>query len=518
MGGINQAQNGTRDRSSKPSRLDVVGLCKHFGALVALDEVSLTLETGSFHALLGENGAGKSTLVKCIMGYPHPDKGSVLVDQTVQAIRSPRDAHMMGIGMVYQHFTLVANMTVAENLLLSRADIPGVVRWADERREMEAFVASTPFRIDLDATISTLSAGEKQKLEILKQLYLNCRILILDEPTSVLTPGEADEILGLLRNMTDAGRLSVLMITHKLREVGDYAEEVTVLRQGRVSGRGRTADLTPADLTQMMVGSNPIAKPAARMDVPDGRVGLCLDNLSADDDKGFGALDNVSIEVRRGEIVGIAGVSGNGQQELVEVLAGQRGSSGGTIAVHGEPYFATRDEMRRHRVFCLPEEPLKNACVGRMRISENLAFRNFDRPPFAVGRWFLNRNAMRFAAQDLIKQFRVKTPSADMPVDTLSGGNVQRMVLARELSGEVDVLIVANPCFGLDISAIAEIRSRIMQTRNNGAAILLVSEDLDELFELSDRILVMLAGSVCYEVPITEAERTTVGRHMAGHG
>lgn len=517
MSDTNQARNGAPERNSKPPRLDVVGMCKHFGPLVALDEVSLTLETGSFHALLGENGAGKSTLVKCIMGYHRPDKGSVLVDQAAQAIHSPRDAHMLRIGMVYQHFTLVANMTVAENLLLSRADIPPVVRWADERREMEAFVESTPFRVDLGATISTFSAGEKQKLEILKQLYLNCRILILDEPTSVLTPGEADEILGLLRNMTDAGRLSVLMITHKLREVGDYAEEVTVLRQGRVSGRGRTKDLTPADLTHMMVGDNPIAKPAERIDLADGRVRLRLDNLCADDDKGFGALDNVSLEVRSGEIVGIAGVSGNGQQELVEVLAGQRKRSGGTITVHGEPYFSVRAEMRRHGVFCLCEEPLRNACVGRMRIAENLAFRNFDRPPFAIGRWFLNRNAMRRAAQDLIKQFRIKTPSADMPVDTLSGGNVQRMVLARELSGEVDVLIVANPCFGLDIAAIAEIRSRIMQVRNNGAAILLVSGDLDELFELSDRILVMLAGSIRYEVPITEAERATVGRHMVGH-
>jgi len=504
-------------RDSKPPQLDVTGMSKHFGSMVALDDVSLTLESGSFHALLGENGAGKSTLVKCIMGYHHPDKGSVLINRTSQSIRSPRDAHMLGIGMVYQHFTLVANMTVAENLLLSRPDIPPVVHWAEERRQMEAFVDSTPFRIDIEAKVSALSAGEKQKLEILKQLYLKCRILILDEPTSVLTPGEADEILGLLRSMTDAGRLSVLTITHKLREVSDYAETVTVLRQGRVSGRGRTADLAPSDLTHMMVGDNPIAKPAERKVHPDGSVRLRLDNLSADDDKGFGALNNVSLAVRSGEIVGIAGVSGNGQQELVEVLAGQRERSGGSVTIHGKPYFAVRAMMRREHVFSLPEEPLRNACVGRMQISENLAFRDFDRPPFTIANWFLNRGAMRRRAHDLIDQFRIKTPSADMRVDTLSGGNLQRMVLARELSGEVEILIVANPCFGLDIAAIAEIRSRIMQARNDGAAVLLVGEDLDELFELSDRILVMLRGSICYEVPIAEAKRATIGRHMVGH-
>lgn len=514
MSQTSQAQNDVSEHSVEPPRLDVADMCKYFGSVVALDEVSLTLESGSFHALLGENGAGKSTLVKCIMGYHHPDKGAVLINKVVHTVQSPHDAHMLGVGMVYQHFTLIPNMTVAENLLLSRADIPPIVRWADERRDMEAFVESTPFRVDLAAPISTLSAGEKQKLEILKQLYLKCRILILDEPTSVLTPAEADEILGFLRKMTDAGQLSVLMITHKLREVGEYAKEVTVLRHGRVSGRGQTKDLTPADLTHMMVGDSPIAKQAERMGHSYGQVRLRLDGLCADNDKGHRALGNVSLEVHSGEIVGIAGVSGNGQQELVEVLAGQRDRSGGVITVHGKPYLAIRSQMRRHRVFCLPEEPLRNACVPRMRISENLAFRNFDQPPFLTGKWFLNRNAIRRAADSLIDQFGIKTPSADLPAYTLSGGNIQRMVLARELSGDVDILVVANPCFGLDIAAIAEIRSRIMQVRNKGGAILLVSEDLDELFELSDRILVMLNGAVHYEVAIAEANRATIGRYM----
>ncbi len=504
-------------RDVTPQQLDIVGMSKTFGSLTALDGVSLTLKSGSFHALLGENGAGKSTLVKCVMGYYQPDKGEVLMDRATQHIHSPRAAHMLGIGMVYQHFTLVPNMTVAENLLLSRSHIPPIIRWADEEQEMREFVDAMPFHVDLAAIVSTLAAGEKQKLEILKQLYLNCKILILDEPTSVLTPAEADEILGLLKSMANAGQLSVLTITHKLREVLDFADDVTVLRHGRVAGQGLTADLTAADLTHMMVGDHPITKPAERADIRDQQVRLRLDDLCANDDKGFSALNCVSLEVRSGEIVGIAGVSGNGQTELVEVLAGQRDRSSGAIKIHGEPYLATRAEMRRHRVYCLPEEPLKNACVGRMKISENLVFRNFDQPPFTFRKWFLNRGAMRRAAVDQITDFKIKTPSPDMPAETLSGGNVQRMVLARELSDQIEVLIVANPCFGLDIAAIAEIRARIMQARNDGAAILLVGEDLDELFELSDRILVMHGGEFCYEVTIAEADRATIGRHMVGH-
>ena len=505
-------------REGAPPRLAVADMGKRFGSVVALDGVSLSLDSGSFHALLGENGAGKSTLVKCIMGYYRPDKGAVMIDDVERHIASPRDAHGLGIGMVYQHFTLVPNMTVAENLLLSRADIPRIVRWADELAEMAAFVDATPFRVDLEAPIATLSAGEKQKLEILKQLYLKCRVLILDEPTSVLTPDEADDILGLLRAMCDAGRLSVLMITHKLREVAAYAREVTVLRQGRVSGRGAAGELSPADLTHMMVGRRAVPAPAPREAHEQGRVRLRVDRLGADDDKGHPALRELSLAVRGGEIVGIAGVSGNGQRELIEVLAGQRARTGGTVTAHDQPYFAARSEMRAHRIFCLPEEPLRNACVPRMRIHENLAFRGFDRPPFSRLRWLLDRRAMRRAARELIDQFAIKAESVDARLDTLSGGNVQRLVLARELSGEVDILVVANPCFGLDIVAIAEIRARIMRVRNRGAAVLLVSEDLDELFELSDRILVMFAGAIRYEVPIAEAERHTIGRHMTGAG
>jgi len=500
-----------------PPRLTVAGMTKRFGSLVALDDVSLTLEPGSFHALLGENGAGKSTLVKCVMGYYASDEGTVIVDDVERIIRSPRDAHAHRIGMVYQHFTLVPSMSVAENFALARADLSLVVDWPTERRRLHEFLKEMPFKVDLEAPVSALAAGQKQKVEILKQLYLASRILILDEPTSVLTPGEADEILGLLHEMARGGRLSVLMITHKLREVVAFADEVTVLRRGRVVGRGRMEKLTAQNLAAMMIGGSELPPPAQRIAHTTGQVRLRLDHLCVDDDKGHQAVVNVSLSVHAGEIVGIAGVSGNGQAEMVEVLAGQREASAGTITVHGEPYRATRMEMRRHKVFCLPEEPLRNACVSRMSVAENLAFRVFDETRFTIARWGLNRAAMRQAASELIGRYHIKASSTDAPVSSLSGGNVQRLVLARELSGDVEVLIAANPCFGLDIAAIAEIRSQMMRARNRGAAILLVSEDLDELFELADRMVVMFNGELVYETPIADADLAIVGRHMAGH-
>ena len=500
-----------------PPRLTVAGMTKRFGSLVALDDVSLTLEPGSFQALLGENGAGKSTLVKCVMGYYASDKGAVIVDDVERIIRSPRDAHAHRIGMVYQHFTLVPSMSVAENFALARADLSLVVDWPTERRRLHEFLKDMPFKVDLEAPVSALAAGQKQKVEILKQLYLASRILILDEPTSVLTPGEADEILGLLHEMARGGRLSVLMITHKLREVVAFADEVTVLRRGRVVGRGWMEKLTAQNLAAMMIGGSELPPPAQRIAHTTGQVRLRLDHLCVDDDKGHQAVVNVSLSVHAGEIVGIAGVSGNGQAEMVEVLAGQREASAGTITVHSEPYRATRMEMRRHKVFCLPEEPLRNACVPRMSVAENLAFRVFDETRFTIARWGLNRAAMRQAASELIGRYHIKASSTDAPVSSLSGGNVQRLVLARELSGDVEVLIAANPCFGLDIAAIAEIRSQMMRARNRGAAILLVSEDLDELFELADRMVVMFNGELVYETPIADADLAIVGRHMAGH-
>ncbi|MCW5748534.1 MAG: ABC transporter ATP-binding protein [Alphaproteobacteria bacterium] len=497
--------------------LEVIGYSKRFGSFAALDDVSMKVRSGSFHVLLGENGAGKSTLVKCIMGYYKPDAGQIMINNREVEIPNPKQAHEHGLGMVYQHFTLVPNMTVLENFLLSRAHVPAVVDWAKARAELETFLAGMPFKVPLDAAVADLAAGEKQKAEILRQLYLKCRFIILDEPTSVLTPAEADEVLGTIKRMTRRGLLTVLMITHKFREVNAFADAVTVLRRGQLAGAGRVADLDNAAMAEMMIGRREVRQAVNRVAREAGTPVLEVEGLHAADDTGQAAVEGLDLTVRAGEIVGIAGVSGNGQRELIEVLGGQRHPGGGTIKVHGEPYGATRAEMLRHKVACLPEEPLRNACVGFMSVADNMAFRRFDQPPFARNGIWLRRAPMRTAARELIARYRVKTRSADSPVASLSGGNVQRAVLARELSGDVDLLIVANPCFGLDFGAVAEIRAQIVEARNRGVAVLLVSEDLDEILELADRICVMFEGRLMYETPSGAADVGAIGRAMAGH-
>jgi simple sugar transport system ATP-binding protein len=476
--------------------IEADGLTKRFGSFTALDDVSMTVPAGSFHVLLGENGAGKSTLVKCVMGYYQADAGRVLVEGEPATMANPRDAHARGIGMVYQHFTLVPSMTVAENLVMARADVPAVIDWKAERAQLDAFVERMPFRVPLAKPVHSLSAGERQKTEILKQLYLDRHFLILDEPTSVLTPGEADEMLGLLRGMTEAGRFTVLMISHKFREVFGYADAVTVLRRGRLAGGGQVKDLSRADMAAMMIGAADLPSSDARAGGREIAPVLVLRALEALDDAGMTGIEIDRLEVHPREIVGIAGVSGNGQKQLVEVLGGQREPAGGDMIVNGERYRATRADAVANRVRCLPEEPLRNASVPRMSVADNLAFRSFDRKKAnghgangasadtadegGTAIW-LDLGAIGRRAKELIGRYGIKTASKDAPVATLSGGNVQRTVLARELSEAVDLLIVANPCFGLDFAAVAEIRSQIMRARNNGAAVLLVSEDLDEL-------------------------------------
>jgi simple sugar transport system ATP-binding protein len=500
-----------------PPALEAVGLGKRFGSVLALDDVSLRLERGTVHALLGENGAGKSTLVKCIMGYYRADVGRVSVGGVEARIGSPRDAAALGIGMVYQHFTLVEAMSVAENLVLARQKHPFVFDWAAERAGVAAFMEKMPFKLDPAKPVRTLSAGEKQKLEILKQLYLGSTIMILDEPTSVLTPAEADEVLGLLRGMVHEGRLTVLMISHKFREVMQFADEVTVLRRGRLAGRGRVADLDPDAMARMMVGDEPPRATGTRDKREPGAVVLDIEGLAADDDLGMPAVSGLGLRVRAGEIVGIAGVSGNGQEELVEVLAGQRAPRAGKVAIGGAGYEARRAEMRTLMVRCLPDEPLRNACVGTMSVAENIGFRRFDRPPFRRAGVLVSGRALRRRARELIRDYGIRTSGPDAAIAGLSGGNVQRAVLARELSDDLSLLIASNPCFGLDFAAVAEIRTRIMDARNRGAAVLLISADLDEIFALADRVVVMSEGRAVHETPIETADLAVIGRHMAGH-
>lgn len=499
-----------------PPELEVVNMTKRFGSLVALDNVSMLLKPGTFHALLGENGAGKSTLVKCIMGFYQADQGEVLIGKQSRTIESPRDAQRYGIGMVYQHFTSVPAMTVAENLVLSRLDSPAVINWKEEYEKLSGFMANAPFYVPLETPIAQLAAGQKQKLEILKQLYLKSKILILDEPTSVLTPDEADEVLGLIRQQVSAGLLSVLIISHKFREVTTFADEVTILRKGKFAGSGSVKDLSVADMAEMMMGERREPKQVPKAATQLTPV-LEVRDLHANKDNGLEAVHGVNLTVNGGEIVGIAGISGNGQKELVEVLAGQRSPTSGQVLINGQPYGATRPEMYKHGVYTLPEEPLRNACVPHMSVAENMALRTFDRPPQAKG-FMLILSAIRKTAQGLIQQFSVKTPSTETPIANLSGGNVQRAVLARELSTDrINLLIAANPCFGLDFAAVEFIHGQIVEARNRGVAVLLVSEDLDELLKLSDRLIVISGGTFAYESAIESADFSTISHSMAGH-
>ena len=497
-------------------RLETFELTKRFGAFTALDGVTLTVRPGTVHALLGENGAGKSTLVKCVVGYQRPDGGAVMLDGRERDIGSPTVARRLGIGMVYQHFTVVPGMTVAENLMLARGDLPAVIDWKRARAELEAFMRSAPFRLDLDATPAALSAGEKQKLEILKQLLLRPRLLILDEPTSVLTPQEADEVLGALRARAHAGDCSIVLITHKFREVTEHADDVSVLRRGKLVASAAVKDTTPQALAQAMVGdAREIAAAIARAPRPAGDVRLQIQALEVDGDRGERAVRGLDLAVRAGEIVGVAGVSGNGQRELMEALTGQRRRTAGAVVVGGERFHATRAQNRRLKVRSLPEEPLRNACVGELSVADNMALRQFDEAPFAAAGW-LRRDRLRSRARDWIAAYGVRTVGEQAPIGTLSGGNVQRAVLARELSGDAELLLVANPVFGLDFGAVAEIHGRLVAARNRGAAVLLVSEDLDELLALADRIVVMSEGRIVHDVPAAHADRHELGASMAG--
>jgi ABC-type uncharacterized transport system ATPase subunit len=508
--------------------LQTVNLGKRFGSFQALDDVSMDVRPGTVHALLGENGAGKSTLVKCIVGYQPPDAGAVVIDGREREIPTPTVARALGIGMVYQHFTVVPGMTVAENLLIARGDLPAVIPWPRVREELRDFMAQAPFQLDLDATPLQLSAGEKQKLEILKQLFLRPRLLILDEPTSVLTPQEADEVLGALRDRAHAGETSVVLITHKFREVTGFADDVTVLRRGRMMGSGAVAHTSPAALAALMVGAaeGTGADDAAaeargaelpRADQPPGAVRLAVRGLRVDGDRGETAVDGLDLAVHAGEIVGVAGVSGNGQRELMEALVGQRERAGGEVTVSGQRYVASRAQNRALKVRSLPEEPLRNACVAAMSVADNIGLRSFDEPPFAVAGW-RRPAALRQRARELIARFGVKTRGEDAPIGTLSGGNVQRAVLARELSDEADLLLVSNPVFGLDFGAVAEVHRRLVAARDRGTAVLMVSEDLDELLHVADRIVVMSEGRIVHGCPAAGADRHHIGRFMGGHG
>ncbi len=524
----------------RAARIDMLGFSKRFGQLQALDDVSLQVLPGSMHALLGENGAGKSTLVKSLIGFYKADAGAVVVDGREQAIASPRDAAALGIGMIFQHFTVVPGMSVAENLVLAGRDVPWLLRWGAERDKLRTFMQTAPFRLPLDRPVAELAAGEKQKLEILKALYTQRRFLILDEPTSVLTPLEADEVLGQVKALCQQQRLTVLIITHKFREVFGYCDAVTVLRRGQRVGASLVTDTDRAQLAAWMMGQDlavdggavaaapPLAAPPSSVtptpthpsgDTLQAKPRLAVRSLRVGKAGEHGHIEGLSLQVMPGEIVGVAGVSGNGQRELMAALTGTLPIADGSLEVDGQPYWPTRRAMTTARVRSLPEEPLFNASVGKLSVAENLALRNFDRMPLKVG-WRLSARAMRAQAVAAIAAFNVKTPGPQSAIENLSGGNVQRAVLARELGAFNDdvprLLLVANPCFGLDFQAAAEIHARLRAARDGGCGVLLLSEDLDEILALASRVLVMSHGHIVHECAAAQADIGVIGRAMAG--
>ena len=502
----------------EPPVLRLSHITKRFGPLLANDDISLDLQRGEVLALLVENGAGKSTLVNILFGHYIADAGIVEVDGVALPPGNPRAALAAGIGMVHQHFTLADNLSVLDNILIGTEPL---WQWRQRRGAARARIDDLARRFGLtvqpQARVGSLSVGERQRVELTRALLGSPRLLILDEPTSVLTPDEADEVLSTLKKLTQAGQLTIVTITHKFREVNAFCDTVTVLRRGQLVGTRPVSELDNDTMAEMMVGRRETRATVEREARAPGKPVLAIDKLSVADHVGQLAVEDLSLEIRAGEIVGVAGVSGNGQRELVETLAGQRHARSGGLKVHGEPYTATRPEMIRHKIACLPEEPLRNACVAEMSVAENMALRSFDQPPSSPDGVRLRRSPMRDAARRLIEAYKVTTPGPDAAIKGLSGGNVQRAVLARELSSEGDLLIVANPCFGLDFAAVAEIRARIVQARNRGAAVLLVSEDLDEILQLSDRIVVMFDGRLALETPSAAADVGAIGRAMAGH-
>ncbi|MGH9112700.1 MAG: ABC transporter ATP-binding protein, partial [Acidimicrobiales bacterium] len=494
--------------------LEARGITKRFPGVLANDRVDFDLRRGEVHCVLGENGAGKTTLMNVIFGLYQPEAGELRVDGERVELHSSADAIARGIGMVHQHFQLVQVFTVAENVILGEEIRRGAVLDLDAARRRIAELASR-YGLDIDpnAKIENLSVGQQQRVELLKALYRNADILILDEPTAVLTPGEVDEFFGVVRSLTDQGK-SIVFITHKLREVLAVADRVTVLRDGRVVGWADPDEATQASLATLMVGRDIILS-IDKAPAQPGEVRLRVNDLTVADERGVLAVSGLGFEVRAGEILGLAGVEGNGQRELVEAIAGMRKVAAGTIELDGADLtHSTPRQVDEMGVGHVPEDRTKHGVVGSFTIADNLVLNTYGRAPF-VRRRIRQLRAIDDQARDLVQRYDVRTPGIHTPVSNLSGGNQQKVIVARELSGDPRLLIVAQPTRGLDVGSIEFIHRRIVEMRDAGTAVLLVSAELDEIFTLADRIGVLFRGRLVGEFPRAEATRETVGLLMA---
>lgn len=496
--------------------VEMRGIVKKFGSVTASDQVDFSANAGEIHALLGENGAGKSTVMSMLSGVYRADEGEILIHGRTAKIRSPKDAALLGVGMVFQNFRLVQSLTAAENIVLGeKSSFWRGSKWMKSKHEEIGNLAERFGLIfPVDRPIWQLSVGEQQRVEIVKTLYRGADIIILDEPTSVLTPGEAEQLFETLRVMKQAGK-TVIMTTHKMKEVMASSDRISVMRKGKMIATLGTAETDELELARLMVGREVTISRQER-EVTSGEPLLIVKDLEVSADHGRKALDGLSLTVSEGEIVGVAGVAGNGQKELAEVLTGLRTWKNGEIIFDGSPVkTASVRGAIDSGISHVPENRMKSGLAGRLGSVDNLLFKSYRSEEHSkLG--FLKSAKNRSWSQELVHRFNVKTPELDTPVQQLSGGNQQKLLFAREVSHQPKLMVAVHPTQGLDVGATAGVHELLMELRSTGSGVLLISEDLDELLQLSDRVLVIYNGSIIGESNHEQADREQIGLMMAG--
>jgi len=496
--------------------LEMRGITKRFPGVVANDNISIEVGAGEVHTLLGENGAGKSTLMNILYGLYQPDEGQVLLNGTPVTLSSPADAIAHRIGMIHQHFMLVQSLTVTENVALGLASGRGpLTHLGAVARRIRELSDRYGLQVDPDAYIWQLAVGERQRVEIIKALYRDVQLLVLDEPTAVLTPQEVEDFFGILREMTGDGR-GLIFISHKLNEVMELSDRITVLRNGRMVGSTTPAESSREDLAQMMVGREVGTQQRPRPVSAQRRAALVISGLRVAGDRGVDALVDVDLTLYAGEILGIAGVSGNGQRELAEAITGLRRIGAGRIVANDQDITGLNPkQVREAGIAFVPEERMRDGTIADFSVADNMVLLNHTEPAFSRA-GFLRFTAIRVHCEALVNDYRVKTPGIDTPTKNLSGGNIQKVIMARELAARPDVLIAAQPTRGVDIGAAEYIHERLLEQRNSGTAIMVISEDLDEVMTLSDRIAVICEGEIIGIVERATATREQIGLMMAG--
>lgn len=495
--------------------LEARNVTKTFPGVVANKDVNLKLHRGEVLALLGENGAGKTTLMNILYGLYHQDSGEMLVRGEAVRIGSPSESIRRGIGMVHQHFMLVPVFTVAENIMLGAETVKGLsLDTATVRKRITELSEEYNLNVDPDAYVKDLSVGQQQRVEIIKALYRKADILILDEPTAVLTPQEADQLFAVVRTLKAQGT-SVIFISHKLKEVLAISDRIMVLRRGQVVGETSPEGATERSLAEMMVGRSVLLE-VDKAPAQPGAVVLDVDDICVNDDRGQQVVNNVSLEVRAGEIVGIAGVQGNGQTEIIEAITGLRSTKSGKVVIGGKDLTnAVPRKITEAGTAHVPEDRQEDGLVLSYSIADNMVLNTYYLAPFARG-VVLDEAKIRENADELVKKFDVRTPSAVVPVGNLSGGNKQKVIIARELSRPVKLVIASQPTRGVDVGSIEFIHKTIVAERDRGAAVLVISAELDEIMSLADRIAVMYHGEIVAIVPGDQATREDLGLLMAG--